>query len=376
LPKFRRSLGILADVSLPRLLVLIGSGELAAQMTRGHRMLVQRLIGERGRAADVKATVIDTPYGFQENADSLSETLVDYFERRIGMKTSLASFRGAATSAVERETAFAHVHDADFVFSGPGSPSYALRHWKGSALPGILADKLRDGGAVVFASAAALTLGRLTVPVYEIYKGGSDPYWLSGLDVLSAIGISAAVIPHYDNAEGAGHDTRYCFLGERRLQALESQMPAETFILGIDEHTALLIDIDEGWGYVHGRGGVTIRRRGDSEVVTSGERIRLGALTSDARATSTAEAVHDGSGEEEVATLARRVLDLERGAAALDERSRIVEPLIATLIDLRAAARGRGDYATADMIRERLNGLGVELTDAADGATEFRLLPR
>ena len=39
-------------------------------------------------------------------------------------------------------------------------------------------------GALVFASAAALTLGRLTVPVYEIYKVGATPTWAEGLDLL------------------------------------------------------------------------------------------------------------------------------------------------------------------------------------------------
>lgn len=342
-------------------------------MTRGHRMIVKQLAGERGRMADITAAVIDTPYGFQENADHLSETLVDYFERRIGMKTVLASLRSSETDALAREAAFGHVRDAAFVFSGPGSPSYALRHWKGTALPEILIEKLRSGGAVVFASAAALTLGRLTVPVYEIYKGGSDPYWLSGLDVLATIGISAAVIPHYDNAEGSGHDTRYCFLGERRLRALEELMPSDTFVLGIDEHTALLLDIDEGWAFVHGRGGVTIRRRGVSEVVASGERIHMSALASGNGRTAETSIEHAPSPDNEMATLARRVLVLERGAAALDQRALLVEPLIVALLDLRAAARERGDYATADAIRERLNELGVELTDSAAGTTDFRL---
>ena len=53
------------------------------------------------------------------------------------------------------------------------------------------------------ASAAALTLGAVTIPVYEIYKVGEEPRWLEGLDLLGpATGLRAAVVPHYDNAEG------------------------------------------------------------------------------------------------------------------------------------------------------------------------------
>ena len=85
---------------------------------------------------------------------------------------------------------------------------------------------LRDGGILTMASAAALTLGVLTIPVYEIYKVGDEPGWLPGLDLLgAATGLRAAVVPHYDNAEGGNHDTRFCYMGERRLRQLEAQLP-------------------------------------------------------------------------------------------------------------------------------------------------------
>ena len=100
------------------------------------------------------------------------------------------------------------------------------------------------GGCVVFASAAALTLGVATVPVYEIYKCGEDPHWLEGLDIASAAGIRAAIIPHYDNSEGGTHDTRFCYLGERRLSVMERELPDGAFVLGVDEHTACIFDID------------------------------------------------------------------------------------------------------------------------------------
>ena len=110
--------------------------------------------------------------------------------------------------------------DADYVFAGPGSPTYALRQWKNTQVSHILHEKLQRGGIVTFASAAALTLGTRTVPVYEIYKCGEEPYWLEGLNLLGEFGIPAVVIPHYNNAEGGHHDTRFCYLGETRLNML------------------------------------------------------------------------------------------------------------------------------------------------------------
>src|SRR5439155_538555 len=68
--------------------------------------------------------------------------------------------------------ALARLRAATYVFAGPGSPSYALSVWRDSPVPEALVTKLVEGGAVVFASAAALTLGAHSLPVYEIYKVG------------------------------------------------------------------------------------------------------------------------------------------------------------------------------------------------------------
>ena len=110
------------------------------------------------------------------------------------------------------------VRDSRYVFCGSGKPELCVAQVAGTVIPSLLVEKLIHGGCVVFASAAALTLGVATVPVYEIYKCGQDPHWLAGLDVAAAAGIRAAIIPHYDNNEGGTHDTRFCYLGERRCQ--------------------------------------------------------------------------------------------------------------------------------------------------------------
>ncbi len=100
--------------------------------------------------------------------------------------------------------------------------------------------------------------------------------WAQGLDVLGALtGLCAAVIPHYDNAEGGTHDTRFCYLGERRLRALEASLPADVHVIGVDEHTALVLDLGVpglpgGSASVLGRGGVTVRVAGASRTLPRG----------------------------------------------------------------------------------------------------------
>jgi hypothetical protein len=177
------------------------------------------------------------------------------------------------------ERMLTRVRAAKYVFAGPGSPTYALRRWRKSVIPQLLVEKLATGGAVTFASAAALTLGVATIPVYEIYKVGDDPSWVEGLDVLGkASGIRAAVIPHYNNAEGGTHDTRFSYLGERRLSFMEQSLPDGAFVLGVDEHTSLSLDLVAGLATVGGNGVVTVRSHGRSATFASGAVVPIAEL--------------------------------------------------------------------------------------------------
>ena len=56
------------------------------------------------------------------------------------------------------------------------------------------------------------------------------------------------------------------------------------------------------------------------------------------------------------------------GTDGTDDRlRRVVDGLVGALIADRAQARADRDWAAADAIRDRLAGLGVELTDSPDG---------
>ncbi len=56
--------------------------------------------------------------------------------------------------------------------------------------------------------------------------------------------INCVVIPHFgmNNAEGRNYDTRFCYLGEPRLLDPERQLPDGVATLGVDEHTAVIIN--------------------------------------------------------------------------------------------------------------------------------------
>ena len=98
---------------MTRLLVVMGSGETAPTMVKTHRSIFERVGGP--------AVLIDTPYGFQENADDISERTRDYFARSVGHPIDIASFRSSTVDAVTHDRAVGKIADAAYVFAGPGS---------------------------------------------------------------------------------------------------------------------------------------------------------------------------------------------------------------------------------------------------------------
>ena len=409
---------------MTRILTIMGSGETSPTMMKPHRDLLARL------GTDARAVVLDTPYGFQENAPELAARAVHYFAESVGHRIDIAGLtRIIGGDPTARASGLSRIQDADYVFSGPGSPTYALRQWNGSPVHTLLADKLRSGGIVTFASAAALTLGSHTVPVYEIYKAGQDPQWLEGLGLLGDLGIPAVVIPHYDNTEGGHHDTRFCYLGERRLAILERDLPDEAYVLGVDEHTGLVIDLEAGAATVVGNGSVTIRRHGastafaagavlDMEVLLTGavgaprstsvaaarpqrgddsppgasssladdtarllEEFDAGLSTRDAaRATSaaleleaaitawSADTLQSDAGDR--ARVALRSMIIRLGDAAvggLTDPEAVVAPFVDVIMAVRTAVRAEKRFDLSDLIRDGLITAGVEVRDTPDG---------
>jgi peptidase E len=255
------------------MIVLMGSGELTATMVEVHKELLGRISGAP------KAVFLDTPAGFQLNVDQIAKKAQDYFKVHVQHALSVASFKSAETiTPYEAEQAYYAVRQADFVLIGPGSPTYAVNQWRQSSIPEILINRIRDGGCLVAASAAALTVGRFTLPVYEIYKVGQKLHWVDGMDILKQFGFNLVVVPHWNNAEGGNHDTRFCFMGEPRFRQLVSLLPEDVSILGLDEHTACILDFNTDEAVIKGIGTVTLQRAGSEMVFDTAERFSLEAL--------------------------------------------------------------------------------------------------
>jgi cyanophycinase-like exopeptidase len=403
-------------------IVLMGSGELTATMVEVHKKMLARFPDPS------TAVFLDTPAGFQLNVDEISRKAVEYFRVHVQKQLSVASFKSSEnTSAFESETAFHMLRNANFVLVGPGSPTYAVRQLQKTLIPEILVKNIQSGGCLVAASAAALTMGRFTLPVYEIYKVGQDIHWVDGLDVLTQFGLNLVVVPHWNNAEGGTHDTRFCFMGEPRFHQLETLLPDDATIIGIDEHTACIIDFNTQQIDIQGIGNVTIRKKGHEikfgrkdqisleilakeinqkdwkpkdldDVEQAGDlnvseesllnkvhaieaSFRKGVTNHDPKETTNSlleldsaiwKAQKDLEDEENISQ-AREILrdsivllGAELGASPRDLR-KYLSPLVEQMLQLRARFRNEQKWSEADRIREVLQQSNIQVEDTKDG---------
>jgi hypothetical protein len=322
------------------------------------------------------------------------------------------------------------LRQADFVLIGPGSPTYAVRHLDPSPVPDLLTRCVTDGGCLVAASAAALTVGRFTLPVYEIYKVGQDLHWVDGLDLLSRFGLNLVVVPHWNNAEGGTHDTRFCFMGASRFDVLASMLPQPLPILGLDEHTACILDLANDQAEVKGLGGISLRTPEGVRTFSSGDRFALAALREgkitldvrvdreidlakppstppqddsnqdfwrqahdledrfqagltdgDARTSTNALLEFDriiwqaqqGSESEAVVTQARDTLrDMiaflgNQLAVSIGLGEKQLAPMVDALLDLRQKLRLEKQWDSADMLRDALKAVNIQVEDTPQG---------
>lgn len=401
---------------MPGQIALFGSGELSDSMAEVHRSLMSHL------DEPVRPVFIDTPAGFELNIERIDQKAITYFERNFGLPLALARYRSTTDSVEHVAAAVTTIRGANYIFAGPGSASYAIRMWRDSPVWRAVIERWQAGAMLAFASAAALTLGAFTIPVYEIYKVGAETNWIAGLDVLGTTGLNAAVVPHWNNNSGdQSYDTRYCFMGAPRLAVLEAQLPDDVMMLGIDEYTAACIDPNTKQVDVLGAGEVTLRRKAHQQAYGKNQHFDLmdasAALPDVTPADATAETPAAADEQSDVKALrasaeaaisgqdwqaavsALVTLSLIAGAAldkgiynraegALQALQALLpaligmqprasgddasEGLMMLLMDLRAELRTAKQWALADRLREGLTKLGYTLADSPAGTTWTR----
>lgn len=236
-----------------RFLLLFGSGEIAPASVDIYRSTFLQL-GKR----DLIISLITTPAGFQPNVLSVYGEIKDFLHAALpdfNLNISVVPVNNRA-DADDMEYV-KQIEMSDILFLGPGSPTYGIRHLKDSGVLRAIIDQVKNRATLILASAATITFSAHSLPVYEIYKVGEDLHWVQGLDIYKEIWGSVSIIPHFNNREGGvGLDTSYCYIGKDRAEKLISSLSKEDKVIGIDEHTALIIDLDTQKQVVRGKGRI------------------------------------------------------------------------------------------------------------------------
>jgi hypothetical protein len=338
----------------PGRVALLGSGETSPSGGRVFEAVVNHLTGPP------RVAVLETPAGFELNSAQVAGRVADFLRQR------LQNYQPeiVVVPARKRHTAFSPddpaltrlMLDANLIFAGPGSPTYAVRQLRESRAWHTLTARHRLGATLVFASAATTAVGAFVLPVYEIYKAGEEPHWRPGLDFFGAYGLSLVLVPHWNNAEGGAElDTSRCFMGEARFAELMALLPEHITVVGIDEHSALVIDFETAQAEVMGRGGVTWLHAERERHFDSGRSFPLAALGPFRPC-------------EPAAGLPAEVWEEVWSAQV---RPPSVPPSVPddvmALVEERQAARARRDWAAADALRERIAATGWSVQDTPEG---------
>jgi hypothetical protein len=374
---------------------LFGSGETSPS----GRKIFEKIFSQLPHAP--KVALLETPAGFEPNsmqvigrvADFLCSRLQNYQPR---LSIVRAQARGTPFSPDEPNIV-SPLLEAETIFMGPGSPTYAVRQLRASLTWQMILARHRLGAALVLASAATIAFSTYALPVYEIYKVGEDLHWKEGLDFFGLYGLPLVFIPHWNNKDGGEDlDTSRCFMGRSRFFRLTEMLPPDLTLVGIDEKTALIMDIRAGTGSVAGLGGVSLIHTGPQHAPRD-QHIEL-------QDTGLHEIAEQRQGHLHYFTSGESfplneccpfdIPDLSIGISpevwqqALEAQSRLEEqsrnwdqPPVETsppaevlaLVEERQAARARKDWISSDALRSRIVALGWVVEDTPEG---FRLSKR
>ena len=333
-------------------IAFLGSGETSLAGGRIFEALAREI------DAPLRIALIETPAGFELNSAQVVGRVGEF------MKTRLQNYRPFVDVIPARKKNSEYSPDdpkivkpllyANMIFMGPGSPTYAIRQLKDTLAWDVIRARHRLGATLVFASAATISIGAHALPVYEIYKVGQDVHVVDGLNLFADFGLHVSFIPHWNNAEGGVDlDTSRCFIGMDRFKEWCDLLPSENETIGLDEHTGLMIDFKTGQCEVNGVSSVSLVRQCDPEMFASGAKFPLSEL-GEFRLPDPLEK-----------DIPAHVWEMCLNAPPLEDDQPSKEVII--LVEKRAAARAKKDWAESDKLRDEITALGWTVQDLKEG---------
>ena len=339
-------------------IALLGSGETSSAGGRIFETIARRF------SQPLRIAILETPAGFELNSPRVAGRVSDFMQERLqsfNPHIDIIPARKRGTSfSPDNPQILQPLLQANIVFMGPGSPTYAVRQLKGSLAWDLVRARHRLGAALVFSSAAVIAVGNCSLPVYEIYKVGEDVNLVPGLDLFADLNLTISVIPHWNNTDGGDEvDTSRCFVGIERFNQWCDLLPPGYTTVGLDEHTGIIIDFATGKCTVSGVSSVTLIRASHPEIIPSGAEFsisKLGPFTWP---------------EDSKAGISDRAWEMVKSAEQVERPEEMPAELV-YLVEERQQARLRQDWATADTLRQKMARLGWLVQDTSEGQKIIR----
>ncbi|MBL8061936.1 MAG: hypothetical protein JNK32_02880 [Anaerolineales bacterium] len=333
-------------------IAFLGSGETSLAGGRIFETLA-RLMPDPLRVA-----ILETPAGFELNASLVAGRVAEFLKTRLQNYKPVIDLIPARKKGTEfspdNPDLLKPLLQANMIFMGPGSPSYVVRQLKGTLAWEIIRARHRQGATLVFASAATISVGQWVLPVYEIYKVGEDVHVKDGLGFFSDFGMHLSFIPHWNNAEGGlDLDTSRCFVGMERFAQWHGLTPAENVIVGLDEHSGVIIDFEKKACDVHGVSSVTVMKASGTEMYPSGASFSLSEL---------GQLKLPMPLELGIRPEVWQMTQISPEAEAENPSAEVL-----SLLEQRKAARTNKDFASSDRLRDQIAGLGWKVKDTKVG---------
>jgi hypothetical protein len=336
-------------------IAFLGSGETSLAGGRIFESLA-RLISDPLRIA-----IMETTAGFELNSFQVAARVADFLQTRLqNYKPTIdiipARKKGTEFSPDNLEI-LKPLLSANIIFMGPGSPSYAVRQLKDSLAWDIIRARHRLGATLIFASAATISVSAWALPVYEVYKVGEDVHAKRGLDLFADYGMNLSCVPHWNNADGGiDLDTSRCFFGMERFEQWRSLLPTENIVVGLDEHTGVILDFEAACCEVSGVSSVSILKSNGMDIHPAGVKFPLSELGQFTRPA----AIDQG--------LPPAVWEMVLNAAKAEKNEENVPPAeVLALLEQRKIARAQKDFAASDKLRDQISTLGWTVQDSKEG---------
>ncbi|PWH11701.1 MAG: cysteinyl-tRNA synthetase [Anaerolineae bacterium] len=336
-------------------IAFLGSGETSLAGGRVFEHLARQI------EQPLRIAILETPAGFELNSAQVAARVANFLQTRLSNYKSQiqivpARKRGTPFSPDDPEIC-APLLQANLVFMGPGSPTYAIRQLKDSLAWDLLRARHRMGAALVFASAATIAAGQIGLPVYEIYKVGQDVHTVPGLGLFDDFGLALSFIPHWNNTDGGQElDTSRCFIGRERFEVWCAYLPENHTVVGLDEHTAIVFDFRQRECFVMGVSSVSLLRTCNPRIYPAGSTILFEEFGS-------IEIPHPLS-----QGISPAIWEMASSISPHPTTGEeIPPPEVTALLEARQAARARKDWSRADDYRRRIQALGWTVQDTPEG---------